>query len=181
MGTHPIFESDFDCLTDMPLFGSSNSFSSTVGSSNTNQEHSIADVPTDTVSRLRFSNASNQSQYICASSWVNDVRIWQVATQNSNTGSFSSSNNVQIATQAKAMKNHEGPVLDCCWSEDNSKVFSVGADKKGMLWDLGSDTFNQVASHDQPITCCSYAKGTGYECVVTGSLDKTLKLWDMRQ
>jgi len=42
------------------------------------------------------------------------------------------------------MKNHEGPVLDCCWSEDNSKVFSVGADKKGMLWDLGSDQFKQV-------------------------------------
>ena len=42
-------------------------------------------------------------------------------------------------------------------------------------------TLNQVAAHDQPITGCGYAKGSGYECVVTGSLDKTIKLWDMRQ
>lgn len=167
----------------MPLFGSSSSFAATtpINSSNTNTEHSVADVPADTISRLRFSNPSNGPQFLLASSWSNDVRIWQVATQSSNTGSFSSSSNMQIATQAKAMKSHEGPVLDCCWTEDNSKVFSVGADKKGMLWDLGSDQFQQVAAHDQPITCCGYAKGSGYECVVTGSLDKTLKLWDMRQ
>ena len=38
-----------------------------------------------------------------------------------------------MATQAKAMKNHEGPVLDCCWTGDNTKLFSVGADKKGMV------------------------------------------------
>ena len=106
--------------------------------------------------------------------------------------------NFQIATQAKAMKNHEGPALDCCWSADNTKLFSVGSDKKGMvcfillliqeincnyrqLWDLGADSFQQVAVHDQPITCCGYAKGNNYECVVTGSLDKTIKMWDMRQ
>ena len=92
------------------------------------------------------------------------------------------------------MKNHEGPALDCCWTGDNTKLFSVGADKKGMvsekrmislnilqLWDLGADSFQQVASHDQPITCCAYAKGNNYECMVTGSLDKTIKMWDMRQ
>ena len=63
----------------------------------------------------------------------------------------------------------------------STKIFSVGADKKGMLWDLGSNGFQQVAAHDQPITCCAYAKTNQYECVVTGSLDKTIKLWDMRQ
>ena len=108
------------------------------------------------------------------------MRVWQVATQNGS-GGFSSSSNMQIATQAKAMKSHEGPALDCCWSDDNTKIFSVGADKKGMLWDLASDQFNQVAAHDQPITCCGYVKAANYECVVTGSLDKTIKLWDMRQ
>lgn len=160
------------------MFGTSNSFG---GSSTANaKEHQIAECPTDTVSRLRFTgpNSSN-GQFLLSSSWANDVRIWQVASQSS--GSFGNSGNMQIATQAKAMKTHEGPVLDCVWSPDNSKVFSVGADKKGMLWDLVSDSFNQVASHDQPITCCAYAKGNNYECVVTGSLDKTIKLWDMRQ
>ena len=63
----------------------------------------------------------------------------------------------------------------------SSKVFSVGADKKAMMWDLGADSFNQIGVHEQPITCCGFAKGPNYECLVTGSLDKTVKLWDMRQ
>jgi len=41
-----------------------------------------------------------------------------------------------MATQAKAMKNHEGPALDCCWTGDNTKLFSVGADKKGMVSEI---------------------------------------------
>ena len=42
-------------------------------------------------------------------------------------------------------------------------------------------TWNLVGAHDQPITACGFAKGSNYECLVTGSLDKTVKLWDMRQ
>ena len=49
------------------------------------------------------------------------------------------------------------------------------------MWDLGADSFNQIGVHEQPITCCGFAKGPNYECLVTGSLDKTVKLWDMRQ
>jgi len=160
----------------MPLFASG---SSSFQNSSNNQEHQVQDVPADTVSKLRFSKGGNQ-QFICASSWSNDLLVWQVATQGGG-GGFGSSSNVQIQTQAKAKQNHEGPVLDCCWSDDSTKIFSVGADKKGMLWDLGSNGFQQVAAHDQPITCCAYAKTNQYECVVTGSLDKTIKLWDMRQ
>ncbi|CBY37762.1 unnamed protein product [Oikopleura dioica] len=165
----------------MTLFGNSGS---SFGSSNSNntKEHTVQEVPADTVSRLQFTGANSQNgQFLAATSWANDVRIWQVATQNSGGSSFGNNGNFQMATQAKAMKNHEGPALDCCWTGDNSKLFSVGADKKGMLWDLGADSFQQVATHDQPITCCGYAKGNNYECMVTGSLDKTIKMWDMRQ
>jgi len=162
----------------MSLFGSSSN-------NNSGDEHVIANPPDDTVSRLRFNpNPQNGQQFICSGSWANDVRIWQIATQQQSSGGFSSSGSnvkMKIETQPKAMKSQGGPVLDVCWKDDSSKVFSVGADKKAMMWDLGADSFNQIGAHEQPITCCGFAKGPNYECLVTGSLDKTVKLWDMRQ
>ena len=50
---------------------------------------------------------------------------------------------MKIDTQAKAVQNQEGPVLDVCWNSDGSKIFSAGADKKAMMWDLGSNQFTQ--------------------------------------
>ena len=50
---------------------------------------------------------------------------------------------MKIETQAKAVQNQEGPVLDVCWNSDGSKIFSAGADKKAMMWDLGSNQFTQ--------------------------------------
>ena len=29
-----------------------------------------------------------------------------------------------------------GPVLDCCWHEDGSKVFMASCDKQVKMWDL---------------------------------------------
>merc|ERR1711935_615603 len=144
-----------------------------------NDDHVIAEPPNDAISRLRF---SPNGQFLCSGSWANDLRVWQVATQVQSAGGFSSSSNkIKIDTQAKAVQNQEGPVLDVCWNLDGSKIFSAGADKKAMMWDLGSNQFTQVGAHEQPIMACGYAKGPNYECLVTGSLDKTLKLWDLRQ
>ena len=57
--------------------------------SNSNDlDHTIAEPPNDTVSRLRF---SPNGQFICSGSWANDIRVWQIATQVQNSGGFSSS------------------------------------------------------------------------------------------
>lgn len=49
--------------------------------------------------------------------------------------------------------------------------------------DLGANpnTATQVAQHDQPIRCVKMFQSGGNDMVVTGSWDKTIKYWDVRQ
>ena len=39
----------------------------------------------------------------------------------------------------------------------------------------------KVAAHDGPIKTCHWIKSHNYSCLMTGSWDKTLKFWDLRQ
>jgi len=39
----------------------------------------------------------------------------------------------------------------------------------------------QVAQHDQPVRCVRFFEVNGTQMVVTGSWDKTVKYWDLRQ
>lgn len=61
----------------------------------------------------------------------------------------------------------------------------AGADKAARIIDLaaGTNTATQVAAHDQPIRCVRYfeAPGAAAPMIVTGSWDKTIKYWDLRQ
>jgi mRNA export factor len=59
----------------------------------------VNNPPEDGISDIRFSPAA---EYLAASSWDKKVRIWEV-DGNGN-------------TQGRALFEHEGPVLSCCWS-----------------------------------------------------------------
>lgn len=73
-----------------------------------------------------------------------------------------------------------GPVLDVAWSDDGSKIFAAGCDKTVKCWDLASNQLVQVGAHDQPIKTCHWIKAPNYQCVMTGSWDKSIKFWDLR-
>lgn len=75
---------------------------------------------------------------------------------------------------------HTGPVLDVCWSDDGSKVFTASCDKTAKMWDLNSNQAIQIAQHDAPVKTVHWIKAPNYSCVMTGSWDKTLKFWDTR-
>jgi len=47
--------------------------------------------------------------------------------------------------------------------------------------DLQTLQSTQVAAHDKPIRCAEFVTVSGQEVLVTGSWDKTLKYWDLRQ
>ncbi|KAF9139553.1 Poly(A)+ RNA export protein [Linnemannia elongata] len=117
--------------------------------------------PTDGISDLAFSKTSD---LLAATSWNNEVRIWEIMGDGSST--------------AKAMYNHDAPALCCQWSPDGGKLASGGADNAGKLFDVTTGQATQFAKHDAPIKSLRWIDGANI--VATGSWDKTIKYWDLR-
>nr|XP_009682285.1 PREDICTED: mRNA export factor isoform X1 [Struthio camelus australis] len=159
----------------MSLFGSTSGFgtggTSMFGSTTADNHNPMKDIevtspPDDSISCLAFSPPTLPGNFLIAGSWANDVRCWEVQDNGQ--------------TIPKAQQMHTGPVLDGCWSDDGSKVFTASCDKTAKMWDLNSNQAIQIAQHDAPVKTIHWIKAPNYSCVMTGSWDKTLKFWDTR-
>ena len=81
------------------------------------------------------------------------------------------------------------PILTFQTMQDGTHVVGAGADKGAWLIDLtrtttgGHSTSTQVSVHDSPISSIRFftPRGQQSEMIVTGSWDKTIKYWDLRQ
>ncbi|KAL9073210.1 MAG: hypothetical protein Q9161_003042 [Pseudevernia consocians] len=152
------------------LFGSASSSASAANSTtgDISKDIALSNPPEDSISDISF---SPQSEHLAVASWDKKVRIYEI--------------NAQGGSEGKALFEHEAPVLSCCWSKDGTKVVGGGADKAARLLDLGAGatTAQQVAAHDQPIRCVRMidVPGQATPVLVTGSWDKTVKYWDLRQ
>eukprot|EP00271_Cylindrocystis_brebissonii_P002592 TRINITY_DN13345_c0_g1_i1.p1 TRINITY_DN13345_c0_g1~~TRINITY_DN13345_c0_g1_i1.p1 ORF type:complete len:344 (+),score=57.59 TRINITY_DN13345_c0_g1_i1:361-1392(+) len=113
--------------------------------------------PTDGVSNLRFSNHSDN---LLVSSWDSKVRLYDA--------------NTNVLRGAYA---HRGPVLDCCFHDDNSG-FSAGADKLVKRFDLTTNGEDVIGRHDHTVKCVEYSHATGQ--VISASWDRTVRCWDPR-
>lgn len=116
----------------------------------------------DGVSSLRWSPAAN---FLVSSNWDSGVRCWEVQEQGQ-----------QVRANPKAQVNHDqnSPVLDCCFSNDGSTVFSAGADKAVRMWRLGETPPNNVATqigfHDAPAKAVRFLPSSNL--VVSGGWDR---------
>ncbi|KAJ7401620.1 mRNA export factor [Pitangus sulphuratus] len=124
----------------MSLFGSTSGFgtggTSMFGSTTADNHNPMKDIevtspPDDSISCLAFSPPTLPGNFLIAGSWANDVRCWEVQDNGQ--------------TIPKAQQMHTGPVLDACWSDDGSKVFTASCDKTAKMWDLNSNQAIQIA------------------------------------
>lgn len=150
----------------MSLFGNSTQASTAAVSTNgdLSKDIEVQQPPEDSISSLSFSPVA---ELLAVSSWDKKVRIYEVQ------------NNGQ--TVGKALYEHEAPVLCTSWMKDGTKLASGGTDKAGRLFDLNTQQASQIAAHDQPIKCCEFIEVNGQQILATGSWDKTIKYWDLRQ
>ena len=68
--------------------------------------------------------------------------------------------------------------------QDGQKVVGAGADKSFRLLDLGSGNMTPQTlpgAHTEPVRCARFADVNNQQILVTGSWDKTVKYWDLRQ
>uniref|UniRef100_A0A8C5QRU9 Rae1 protein homolog n=1 Tax=Leptobrachium leishanense TaxID=445787 RepID=A0A8C5QRU9_9ANUR len=122
------------------MFGTTGGFGSTgssmFGNTATDNHNPMKDIevtspPDDSIGCLSFSPPTLPGNFLIAGSWANDVRCWEVQDNGQ--------------TIPKAQQMHTGPVLDVCWSDDGSKVFTASCDKTAKMWDLNSNQSIQVA------------------------------------
>ncbi|KJZ77081.1 Nuclear distribution protein PAC1 [Hirsutella minnesotensis 3608] len=142
------------------------------------------------VSAVRFissgGGASSSGNLLVSASGDKTLRIWDTTT----------------GYCVKALKGHTGWVRDVCPSSDGRFLLSTGSDHTARLWDISiPNPENKVTmlGHENAVRCCVLAPPSSYqylaqiaglkkvpptssaaEFMVTGSRDKTLKLWDSR-
>ncbi|OAA66626.1 nuclear pore complex protein [Niveomyces insectorum RCEF 264] len=154
------------------LFGSSAAnANNTVG--DLKGDVAVANPPDDSISDLSFNPSPNDPKdFMAVASWDKKIRIYEV---NTSTGQ----------TDGRLMYEHNAPVFSCHFAKDGKRVVSAGADNQARLCDLESGKNEVVAQHDQPIRTVKFfdvdAAAGGQQMIVTGSWDKTVKYWDLRQ
>lgn len=118
-------------------------------------------APLDCISRVRFAPIAGSS-LLLVSSWDSHVRLYDAA-----------------AGRLMGLHKHSMAVLDCTFLLDTSRFLSVGLEKRLVTCDFQSQQELFIGEHDEAIKCVEFHAPT--QQVFTGSWDRTLRSWDLRQ
>ncbi|KAK0489828.1 Poly(A)+ RNA export protein [Armillaria luteobubalina] len=117
----------------------------------------------DSISSICFSPKHN---YLAAGSWDGTVAIYAARSLSD--------------SKLETTYHHQGPVLSVCWSQDGSKVLSSGANNVALVLDAESGCVSLFARHEKPVKAVRSFENSHQNIFVTGSWDKTVKVWDAR-
>ncbi|KAL1505240.1 hypothetical protein ABEB36_004847 [Hypothenemus hampei] len=121
-------------------------------------EYKLKSPPDDAISSVKF--GPNTNQFLLVSSWDSYVRLYDVTANN-----------------LRQKYSHENAVLDCCFT-DAVHSYSGGLDNTLKSFDFNTATESVIGTHANPIKCVEYCNELN--CVLTGSWDHHVKLWDLR-
>ncbi|XP_017053730.1 protein Rae1 [Drosophila ficusphila] len=125
------------------------------------KDYELPFPPSDSVSALEFMPSSKSWNGICAGSWDQSVRVWEVQSDKA---------------VDKLMKPLDGIPLDAAWHGSGAKVFLAETTGAVLDWDMESNKLTKVGAHKKGARTCHWAENF----LMTTSWDKTVKFWDPR-
>ena len=78
----------------------------------------------------------------------------------------------------KDFQAHKGPIRDMCFVKSGELV-TGGGDSKILIWNLQTWESKQLRGHQQSIWCLGYTAFEDEDFLVSGSSDKTIRIWDL--
>ena len=116
----------------------------------------------------------------------NPYRAEDVDVVDASGASLSSSSAAASAAPPTALRiaefrAHGHEVLEAAVAPGGERMASVGGDRCAFVWDVPSGAvLRKLFGHEQRLTSVALAPAGGGAVLVTGSDDKTVRLWDMR-
>ncbi|CAI6374665.1 unnamed protein product [Macrosiphum euphorbiae] len=137
----------------------------------TESDIEIIDPPSTYVSAMEFSSYHTiRNNYLAASCFDRTVRLWEVRRSRKN--------------EPKTVIEMPSLILDIAWSIHGRGVYMASIDNQLQFIDFGKPNILLYSAnnyHDGPVRTCNVIKKTNYiSCIMTGSWDKTIKIWDSR-
>eukprot|EP00993_Chasmostoma_nieuportense_P001996 NODE_2829_length_1083_cov_13.547071_g2698_i0.p1 GENE.NODE_2829_length_1083_cov_13.547071_g2698_i0~~NODE_2829_length_1083_cov_13.547071_g2698_i0.p1 ORF type:complete len:352 (+),score=95.60 NODE_2829_length_1083_cov_13.547071_g2698_i0:54-1058(+) len=128
----------------------------------TSNDLEVPQPPNEQISCLAL-GAAQGGHHLFAGSWDNQIRCWQIQQGN--------------VTPKASTSAHAAPVL-CLQATQEGICFSGACDNTVKMWQVGTEP-ETIGQHDQPVS--TIRSVPEINAVMTGSWDKTVKLWDPRQ
>jgi len=104
-------------------------------------------------------------KFLASGSFDKRIMLWDVYGESTNFG---------------VLAGHKNAVLEVHWSDDSSHVYSASADCTASMWDVSAlRRVRRYTEHQSFVNSCCVSR-TNPQLLVSGSDDKTAKVWDTR-
>lgn len=126
-----------------------------MNNNNPNGDVMVKNSPSDSISAIKWSPNNN---IFAVTAWDGSVTIYE--------------------QEPKLQQKINAPLLCVDWRPQGGQVAIGACDNNGYIWDLKSNQQKQFSAHQASVKCMKFAD---QNILITGSWDRTIKYWDLRQ